>query len=362
MHEGKIKPRRRAGGNSRAPGVGHGLNPVAPTPPAHPEIQIVDAPEVLRVASELYAKDRVDMERAAQREELLRAAAEAGLPPEYLDRAAAAIHVRRGERRRGRRWRLGMCAALGLVISIALVAVQLQAPPPYLGPPAAPLPPAAPAMSTPQLAPTADPHPIPIGRYTAVDLSRQATESLDASMLNTPGNDLADLGAGSRTLGGVRFTPSGVVTVGPGETQSNLTGGPVPVPREVVGIPIGMKARRLYFLQGTHFDTRLGARIGAYVFHYENGATETAPIRFGADVLNWWDGVGPSSQEALSHVVWRGRNDAAAAHGTGIRLFMKRWDNPHPGFSIESMDMLTGDQPRGHRSPAPFLVALTAEE
>jgi hypothetical protein len=361
MHEGKIKPRQRAGGNSRAPGRGQGLNPVAPAPSAVPEIDIANAPELLRVASELYATDRADMERAARREELLRAAAEAGLPPEYLDRAAAAIHARRGDRRRGRRrWRLGIFAGLGLIMGIALVAVQQQAPSPYIAPPAV-----APAAATPAITPAlpaaiADPGPIPIGHYTPIDLSRQATEGLDTPLLNTAGNDLSALGAGGQTLGGVRFTPSGVVTVGPGETESNLTGGPVPVPREVAGIPIGRKARRLYFLQGTHFDTRLGTRIAAYVLHYENGATETIPMRFGEDVLNWWDGVGASSEEALSHVVWRGSNDAA--NGTGIRLFMKRWDNPHPGLTIESLDMLTGDQAPGHQSPAPFLVALTAEQ
>ena len=59
---------------------------------------------------------------------------------------------------------------------------------------------------------------------------------------------------------------------------------------------------------------------------------------------------------------WAIPDDAAAAHGTGIRLFMKQWDNPHPGLAIESLDMLTGDQPPGHQSPAPFLVALTAEQ
>jgi hypothetical protein len=58
-------------------------------------------------------------------------------------------------------------------------------------------------------------------------------------------------------------------------------------------------------------------------------------------------------------VVWTGRNDAASRNGVGIRLFMKTWVNPHPERVIESLDMVTGNQPPGTNAPSPFLVAVT---
>ena len=88
------------------------------------EIQLAEVPEVLRVASELYAKDRAELEQAARRQELLLAATEAGLPAEYLDRAAATTHVRRAERQRQqRRWRMGAIVALFLILRWGVVSM-----------------------------------------------------------------------------------------------------------------------------------------------------------------------------------------------------------------------------------------------
>jgi hypothetical protein len=78
-------------------------------------------PEVLRVASELYAQDRAQIERAAQRQELKQAAAEAGLPPEYLERAAAILQAQRQAltRRRSRK-RRGLVAAMAMTVTLAV--------------------------------------------------------------------------------------------------------------------------------------------------------------------------------------------------------------------------------------------------
>jgi hypothetical protein len=327
------------------------------TEPRLEEIQLAEAPEVLKVASELYARDRAEMEQAARRQELLRAAAEAGLPPEYLDRAATLIQTQRAERhRRGRRWRTS--ATLGLALGIALfgrlAGKQFLAPPPVLVPPITLAPIANPA-------PIAEPAPVPIGHFEPVDMSEQITHRLDQSMLEAAGNDIADVGAGLRTIDGVPFDLKGVVLVGSGMTEGDRTSGPVALPASVTGIPIGRKARVLYFLQGTHFSTRPGTRIGAYIAHYRDGSRAEIPLRFGEDVLDWWQGAGPQTEEASSHAVWHGSNEAAASHGTGIQLFMKSWQNPNPDTPIETLDMVTGDQSAGRGSPAPFLVGLTAQ-
>jgi hypothetical protein len=324
------------------------------------EIQLAEVPEVLRVASELYARDRAEMERAARRQELLRAAAEAGLPVEYLDRAAATIHARRAARlRRYRRWRMGAVAALGLTLGLALVSMQAQAPS-YI----APLP-SPPRVLEALIAPPAPTPPapalVPVGQMALVDLGPWATHSMDAPMLDTDGNDLSDLDAGYQVLGGVGFYMEGVVLVGPGQTEGEQTNGVVALPEKVEGITLGRKAQRLYFLQGAHFSAAPGTRIGSYVVHYEDGTSAAIPIRFGEDVLDWWDQVGPETEEALNHVVWRGKNDAASRSGVGIRLFMKTWENPRPEMPIASLDMVTGDQPARQNAPAPFLAALTAQ-
>jgi hypothetical protein len=88
-----------------------------------PDALLLDAPmpDILRAASELYAQDRAEIERAEQRQGLKKAAAEAGLPPEYLERAAATLHAQRLTclRKQGRR-RRGMVAALALTLTVSI--------------------------------------------------------------------------------------------------------------------------------------------------------------------------------------------------------------------------------------------------
>jgi hypothetical protein len=94
---------------------------------------LAELPEVLRVASAMYARDKAQIERATRRLELERAAAEAGLPPEYLERAAAQLCAQRvGEKRQRKRRRLWIVlAGLALLWTGARVAIQpASAPPP----------------------------------------------------------------------------------------------------------------------------------------------------------------------------------------------------------------------------------------
>jgi uncharacterized protein YjbI with pentapeptide repeats len=77
-----------------------------------------ELPDLLRVAAALYSQDRAQIERAAQRLELEQAAAEAGLPPVYLERAAVTLQAERAARlqRQRARWR-GIMSALGLLLA-----------------------------------------------------------------------------------------------------------------------------------------------------------------------------------------------------------------------------------------------------
>ena len=73
-------------------------------------------PEVVRVASELYEKDREHEAEAEQRQATVAAAAEVGLPEEYLQRAATELHSRRVEQRQHKRRRNGLLAIGGTIL------------------------------------------------------------------------------------------------------------------------------------------------------------------------------------------------------------------------------------------------------
>ncbi len=331
------------------------------------EIPPADLPEVVRVASELYAHDRAEMERAKERQELLQAAAEAGLPAEYLERAAATIQTRHAtaqarqaaatpsHRQRHRR----MPARVWIAIGVALFSSRIMGRSVFQHPLAPPLPlftDGATELSTALL-----PAITPLGPCAPIDLRGKTNRSLYEAMLATPGNDLANLGSGSHTLRGVPFRTSGVVLVGPGETSNGSGGEAVTVAKRVEGIPVGRKANRIFFLNGTHWHTDNGITIGDYSVHYADGTQTEIPIRYGEDVLDWWTvgeaGNGPAEQQ----IAWMGRNDAASRGDVPIRLFMKAWQNPRPNVPIRSIDVATGDQPPGPGAPAPFLVGLTVE-
>jgi hypothetical protein len=83
------------------------------------DVPPAEMPEVLRVASELYARDRAELERTEQSHELKQAAAELDLPPEYLERAAAAVHAERvAQIQTTRRRRNSALAVLGVTLGI----------------------------------------------------------------------------------------------------------------------------------------------------------------------------------------------------------------------------------------------------
>src|SRR5207244_10713864 len=119
---------------------------------------------------------------------------EAGLPAEYLDRAAGVIQARRAARhRRQRRSWMGTAALMGLALALATTRLVVQspsAPPPQLPP--------LPIM------PAALPPPVlPVGSSSTIDLSEQANYGMNEPMLDTDGNDLTDLGTGTKLIAGV---------------------------------------------------------------------------------------------------------------------------------------------------------------
>jgi hypothetical protein len=306
-----------------------------------------------RVAVRLYARDQRRLDRTEQRRALCDAAAELGLPAEYLHHAAVILRARRMARARWRRaaWQALQFAAtialmlwMGRLASITSDDDTVSGPRPYPSP-----------VSRNEVA--RQPAPPPTGICFPVDLRRWTNHPLTRPMLNIPGNDLSRLGAGVHKLTGVPFRTDGTILVGPGETGA--PGIPVRVPRRVSGIRVGRKADRLFFLHGAHFvfPVMQGVKIGTYVIHYADGARQRVPIRAGIDVGDWWE-TGAGATRAA--VAWTGSCAAAAGAGTRVRLFMLRWENPRPAATISRLEILTGDQPAGMKVPAPFLVGVTA--
>lgn len=78
-------------------------------------------PEVVRIAAELYEKDQDEQRAQQERHATVEAAAEAGLPEEYLQRAAQVLHERQviGVRQRTRSKMSWL--ALGLSLSVAIL-------------------------------------------------------------------------------------------------------------------------------------------------------------------------------------------------------------------------------------------------
>jgi hypothetical protein len=328
--------------------------------------------EVLRVAADLYAQEQAQIANAEQRQHLLQAAIEVGLPADYLERAAAIVAEQQAEResaRRQRKWRrerLGPLITMSVAVGIAVAGLGQQrgrqrplpafpsSPPPPL---VAPLVPMSPVAAAPL-----------IGPCTEVDLSRYVTQRLDEPMLPPPGNDLRTLRAGLRADGvshrilhGVPFRLDGVVLVGPGETFSG-EGAAMTVAPQVEGIPIDRKVKRLHFLQGTHWRTDDGVEIGAYIVHYGDGTRLEIPIRYGEDVRDWWVRSDPDPRVTRAQVAWSGSNEASARMRSRIRLYLSSWENPYPERTLQSLDMVIGEQAAGPEAPAPFLVGLTLEQ
>jgi len=71
--------------------------------------------EVVRVAGELYDKEQADTQ---ERRATVAAAAEMGLPKEYLDRAAALVHARAVEQVAKRRRQMGLAAGVAVALVI----------------------------------------------------------------------------------------------------------------------------------------------------------------------------------------------------------------------------------------------------
>ena len=162
-----------------------------------------------------------------------------------------------------------------------------------------------------------------------------------------PGEDFSALRAGDRRMGSLTFR---LLSSEGGRPASIMLGGPAVTaqfPESVRGIPVGCKARQLWFLQTTAFPDGPGRTVGRYIIRYEDGTAEEIPLSYGKNTMSWLDNAPTIAHQAA----WKGQTKS----GKAIRLRMLPWDNPHPEKTISAIDFIAA---KGSQA-SPVLLAIT---
>jgi hypothetical protein len=194
----------------------------------------------------------------------------------------------------------------------------------------------------------------PQGKMSPIDLSHTANWSTSDWMDGAfEGNGLAELPKGEQSLGGVTSTI--------GEKALQL-GGPyaTAAPKEIAGISVGRKLRRLYLLQGAHGSGVAGpegAALATYKIRYSDGSEESIPVELGKDIRFWYN-IDEGKPVSRGRVVWTGSNTRSSQRDLTLRLYLGVWNNPHPEKPIATITFTKVDEPEY----APFCLAITAEE
>jgi hypothetical protein len=112
-------------------------------------------------------------------------------------------------------------------------------------------------------------------------------------------------------------------------------------PNELIGIKVGIKAKRVHLLHGTLSGEKDGVPLAKIIFHYADGAEESVRIGFGVHVreLNTPRAEKrPALFDPNSHVAW---SDGEDQRGGGSRIFQTAIENPRPGETVVSMDVVS---------------------
>jgi WD40 repeat protein len=164
---------------------------------------------------------------------------------------------------------------------------------------------------------------------------------------------LATFPSGLQVFGGTAFDVRGVVQLSGQIDPPSSTA----FPKQVPGIPVKQRCRRLHFLHSTASKaSKDGDEVGRYVIHYTNGRTNVVPIVYGRDVRSRLSNLAESLTSERAALVWVGANPQQFDEPRSLRLYKSTWENPWPEAELATMDFISGP-----RAGGPFLVALTAE-
>jgi hypothetical protein len=186
-------------------------------------------------------------------------------------------------------------------------------------------------------------------RLTFIDLDPWGTDYLMDGP-GVTGNDLNRVPRGIHRLGETYFRVTEEMVHVRGRVRVDL-------PQAVRGIKVRARGWVIHFLHGTQFGDEQGPQVGSYVVHYADGSSETIPLVYGRNLLNWWQFPRSTERATAARVAWTGSNDSLEENpGFKIRLFDLAWTNPHPEKEITTLDVLSAD-----KGCDPFLVAVTVE-
>ncbi len=179
-----------------------------------------------------------------------------------------------------------------------------------------------------------------------INLDPYVTAGLEAHYYGgSAGSDLP-LEPGKQRIGGLDFRiGKGLIQLG----GSNLE----KMPREVKGIQVGLRFRRLRVLHSCSRDASEGTQIGGYTMHYDDETTVEIPIEYGVHVKDWWAHWGQMAEVSGAQAVWT----SGTALSPPVRLYVMTWDNPSPDKVVATMDCSSTGA-----DCAPFVVAMTVEE
>jgi Glycosyl hydrolases family 2, TIM barrel domain/Glycosyl hydrolases family 2, sugar binding domain/Glycosyl hydrolases family 2 len=158
-------------------------------------------------------------------------------------------------------------------------------------------------------------------------------------------NDLRSFTAGKRVLRNIPFDISsrkdgmGIIISG----NKKLSG---KFPAEVNNIPVNMKVKEIYFLQGAAWAH--GNTGWKYIIHYKNGSQAAISVKNMVNVADWWN---EPNDLAGAKVAWSGKNSVHE-----VSLYMQKWINPNPELKITHIDI------KDPGKAVAFVLAITAKK
>src|SRR5262249_5707034 len=111
---------------------------------------------------------------------------------------------------------------------------------------------------------------------------------------------------------------------------------------------------KLHVCHGAHFYGGKGEVLAHFTLRYTDGTSESLPVCYKRDVVNWWTADGEPTH---AKVAWKGSNPAAKAQGCGLAIFLSTYDNPHPKKTVSTIDYIRA----GKGQVTTFCVAMTVE-
>ena len=190
--------------------------------------------------------------------------------------------------------------------------------------------------------------PVPIAGSANMAFADEVAGDGRGGWFDQGSNDFASMPVGRHVLAGVPFEIANPATSG-GRAAIVLFGTNRDFfPERAPEIPVGRKARRLYFLHGYGWDETPGAPVLAYRIRYADGATADFVCRAKAEIGPWHGSFVPSDAKLAVE-------SSNPVLGT-VNVQCARWENPRPDVEI------LGIEPVSARSAAvPAVVAITAE-